>query len=88
MPPVRSDPIPTTRSGRVIRKPIVYEPNEVCTDDFKDDDYDSDDDSDCDSELSLSGSEEPEEPDLEYKEGDESSDDYDEESASDDCDED
>ena len=34
-----------TRSGRLIKKPVLYEPEEVCEDDYSDDDepIDSDD---------------------------------------------
>jgi len=41
----------STRSGRTIKKPVFYEPEEVVEDDFSDSDYDSDDTggSDCES---------------------------------------
>lgn len=45
----------TTRSGRAIKKPLLYEPDEKIEDDFtdSDDDYDSESDvSDHDSDLS------------------------------------
>ena len=32
----------TTRYGRQVKKPVRYEPVEVCTDDYTDDDYTSD----------------------------------------------
>ena len=38
----------TTRSGRAIKKPVLYEPQERPEDDFKADEYDSDSDTDCD----------------------------------------
>ena len=34
----------TTRSGRVVRVPARYEPDEVCVDDYGVGDYDTDDD--------------------------------------------
>ena len=44
--------IQTTRSGRVIKKPVLYEPEEVCDDDYSGDENDPNDvddlvDSDC-----------------------------------------
>ena len=50
-----------TRSGRTIKKPERWEPEEECTDDFKPDEYDTDDNSDVSSKISLS--EDEEEPD-------------------------
>lgn len=44
----------TTRSGRSVKKPVKYEPDEVPLDDFREDEYDSDDDSDNVSEVSIS----------------------------------
>ncbi len=34
----------TTRSGRIVKKPERYEPNEKVEDDYKSDEYDSEDD--------------------------------------------
>lgn len=34
----------TTRSGRLVKKPERYEPNEKVEDDFSSDEYDTDDD--------------------------------------------
>lgn len=34
----------TTRSGRQIKKPVKYEPVEICTDDYTDDDDDEGED--------------------------------------------
>jgi len=37
--------ITTTRSGRIVKKPVIYEPEEVdLVDDYKNDDYETDDD--------------------------------------------
>lgn len=38
--------VTTSRSGRVIKKPEYYTPQERPEDDFKDDEYNTDDDSD------------------------------------------
>ena len=40
----------TTRSGRQIKKPVRYEPVEICTDDYSDDDIEEEDDADISSE--------------------------------------
>ena len=42
----------TTRSGRLIKKPVRYEPTEICTDDYSDDDEGEDilSESECSSE--------------------------------------
>ena len=50
-----------TRSGRTIKKPERWEPEEEVVDDFGADEYDSDDGSDVSSTLSLSDDEEDEE---------------------------
>jgi hypothetical protein len=47
--------VTTTRSGRVIKKPVFYEPEEICEDDYSDEDEDDEDvdiidDSECESE--------------------------------------
>ena len=43
--------VATTRSGRVVKKPVLYEPDELCDDDYSDEDSDDDvDTSDCESE--------------------------------------
>jgi len=43
--------VATTRSGRVVKKPVLYEPAELCDDDYSDEDSDDDvDTSDCDTE--------------------------------------
>ena len=34
----------TTRSGRQVKKPILYEPKEICEDDYKRDEGDDEDD--------------------------------------------
>jgi len=49
----------STRSGRTIKKPIFYEPEEIVEDDFSDSDYDSDDTggSDCESIRTEEGEE-------------------------------
>ena len=61
MPPKRK-----TRSGRIIKKPDVWEPQEDVVDDFKPDEYDTDDDSDVSSNLSLSGVDEPDSDDEDF----------------------
>ena len=38
--------VTVTRSGRVSKPPVRYEPEEVCDDDYSDDEYDSDSDVD------------------------------------------
>jgi hypothetical protein len=40
-----------SRSGRVIKKPILYEPTERPEDDFNDEDYDEDDDDSDDDDI-------------------------------------
>ena len=42
----------TTRYGRVIKKPVLYEPEEICEDDYSDgeDEIDDDDDEELDEE--------------------------------------
>ena len=47
----------TTRSGRKVKKPERWEPQEECTDDFGADEYDSDDDSDVSSVVSYESDE-------------------------------
>ena len=42
-----------TRSGRVVRPPDRYSPNEVCDDDYAPDEYDSDESGDVSSEASY-----------------------------------
>jgi ribonuclease E len=41
----------TTRSGRVIKKPVLYEPQEIPEDDFKPDEYDEDTETDDDDDI-------------------------------------
>jgi hypothetical protein len=48
----------TTRSGRKVKKPERWEPQEECTDDFGADEYDSDDGSDVSSVVSYESDEE------------------------------
>ena len=43
--------VTTTRSGRVVKKPELFSPKEICDDDFKDDEYDSEDDSESEDEY-------------------------------------
>lgn len=50
----------TTRSGRTIKKPVLYEPQERPEDDYTPDEYDSDDDSEA---TDLEGSDDEEEED-------------------------
>lgn len=56
----------STRSGRIVKKPVFYEPEEVVEDDFSDSDYDSDDTggSDCES-IRTEGEEDDNGSDLE-----------------------
>ena len=55
----------TTRSGRAIKKPILYEPQERPEDDFKEHEYDSSGDSDgSDCEESDEGEETDDEEDA------------------------
>jgi hypothetical protein len=42
-----------TRSGRVVRPPVRYSPNEVCDDDYAPEEYDSDESGDVSSEASY-----------------------------------
>ena len=48
----------TTRSGRTVKKPVLYEPQERPEDDYAPDEYDSDDDSEA---TDLEGSDDDEE---------------------------
>lgn len=63
-------PTVTTRSGRVIKKPILYEPEEICDDDYSDggsDDDDDDDDidvSECETESEIDNEDEDENGNL------------------------
>jgi hypothetical protein len=41
----------TTRSGRVIKKPVLYEPQEIPEDDFKPDEYDEDTETEDDDDI-------------------------------------
>lgn len=50
-----------TRSGRASKPPVRYEPEEVCDDDYSDDEYDSD--SDVDSILTSDDESESDEED-------------------------
>lgn len=43
-----------TRSGRTVKKPDKWIPQEECEDDFNDDEYDTDDGSDVSSTISMS----------------------------------
>ena len=61
----------TTRSGRAVRKPIVYVPQEVPEDDFKDDDYDDDDPDGTNDELLPEDEDEEEETEDEDEDADE-----------------
>lgn len=57
----------TTRSGRQIKKPVLFKPTEdVVVDDYADDEHDSDFDSDIDTEEEYDSEE-----DSEYDEDDE-----------------
>jgi hypothetical protein len=47
----------TTRYGRTIKQPVRYEPQEVCTDDYSEDEYDDESVSESDDEESDSDSE-------------------------------
>ena len=53
-----------TRSGRVSKPPVRYEPIEQVEDDYADDDYDSHESSDVSSEVSYDSSEEDLEDDA------------------------
>lgn len=55
----------TTRSGRSVKPPERWFPQEECIDDFKPDEYDSDAESDVSSTLSISDEEEDGDEDLE-----------------------
>ena len=58
-----------SRSGRRIKKPVIYSPEEELIDDYKEDEYDSDDDdSDIDTDDEI-GSED------DYEDNDEDADD-------------
>lgn len=48
-----SKPVTRTRSGRVVKAPERYTPQEVCEDDYADDDYDSDESGTVSSEVSY-----------------------------------
>ena len=37
-----SEPVTRTRSGRAVKAPVRYTPQEICDDDYADEDYDSD----------------------------------------------
>jgi hypothetical protein len=39
---MNTEVITTTRYGRQVKKPVRYEPVEVCTDDYTDEEYESD----------------------------------------------
>lgn len=62
----------TTRSGRQVRKPVRYEPQEIPLDDFKDEDYDSDDPNGLESSDEDAGSWGSDEEEEEGSESDDS----------------
>lgn len=61
---VAQTPESRTRSGRVSRPPVRYEPVEQVEDDYADDDYDSQESSDISSEVSYDSSEDDPEDDA------------------------
>ena len=48
-----SNPVTRTRSGRAVKAPERYTPQEVCEDDYADDDYDSQESGSVSSEVSY-----------------------------------
>jgi hypothetical protein len=63
--PTVNEPVPTrTRSGRVSKPPVRYEPVEQVEDDYNTDDYDSDEDSDISSDETGSDEESCDEEDA------------------------
>ena len=54
--------VTVTRSGRASKPPVRYEPQEICEDDYNDDDYESDE-SDVESILSSDDESESEDED-------------------------
>ncbi len=50
---VSSKPATRTRSGRTVKAPERYTPQEVCEDDYADDDYDTDESGSVSSEVSY-----------------------------------
>jgi len=48
-----SNPVTRTRSGRTVKAPERYTPQEVCEDDYADDDYDSQESGSVSSEVSY-----------------------------------
>lgn len=58
----------TTRSGRTVKKPVLYEPQERPEDDYAPDEYDSDDDSEA---TDLEEEEEDEEEEDDDEDADE-----------------
>jgi len=53
-----------TRSGRVVKKPEIYTPDEVVEDDFSESEYDSDDDGSDIESIRTDESEQEDEDDL------------------------
>jgi len=58
-----------TRSGRLIKKPVLYEPKEICEDDYSDDEepIDSDDEEESDEEESDDEESDDEDEDADEK---------------------
>lgn len=48
-----SEPVTRTRSGRAVRAPVRYTPQEVCEDDYADEDYDTEESGSVSSEVSY-----------------------------------
>ncbi len=48
-----SEPVTRTRSGRTVKAPVRYTPQEVCEDDYADDDYDTEESGSVSSEVSY-----------------------------------
>lgn len=55
----------TTRSGRTVKKPELYTPQEIPEDDFKPDEYDDDDEDDDD--VDIEDEEDDEDEDADEK---------------------
>ena len=60
---IMSSTVYTTRSGRQIKKPVKYEPDEKCLDDYTDDDDDVSDGEDIHTESEYSSEDEDEDAD-------------------------
>ena len=48
-----SEPVTRTRSGRAVKAPVRYTPQEVCEDDYADEDYDTEESGSVSSEVSY-----------------------------------